>query len=54
MGVISQINYYTYFFQTERMFILIAPDVHAACFGPFSGRRQACRHKNQLKEDTVK
>jgi len=48
----SHINYYTYSVK-HNMFILIAPDFYAACFGPFSGRHQACRHKNHLKEDTV-
>jgi hypothetical protein len=40
--------------RTQHIFVLIAPYMYAACFGPFSGHHQACQYKNHLKEDTIK
>ena len=37
---------------TQHSFILIAPYMYAAHFGPFSGHHKACQYKNHLKELT--
>jgi len=39
---------------TQRKFILTAPYMYAACFGPFAGHHQVWQYKNHLNKYTMK
>jgi hypothetical protein len=53
-SAVASNTHYTLVRRKQHKFILIAPRMHATCFGPFSGHIQEIQYKHHINKDTMK